>query len=136
MENILQLSRLEALQDENAFLPMDVANGIVEGSSSLLLQSHHHGGNGGAAQSHTTGRLNVKKVLEDFKKQSGKATSSSTNAPNYFSATMKPSRYPVKPSCSVCGYFSSYTCTKCKAKFCSIPCKEKHNDTRCMKYLA
>lgn len=38
----------------------------------------------------------------------------------------KPSKYPSKPRCVVCGYFSSVTCTKCTSKACGLKCLKGH----------
>ncbi|CAI2355468.1 unnamed protein product [Caenorhabditis sp. 36 PRJEB53466] len=54
----------------------------------------------------------------------------------YYLATASPSSKPARKFCAVCGSSSKYCCTRCGAKYCSIPCRDVHNDTRCMKWLA
>ncbi|GBB92149.1 hypothetical protein RclHR1_19700007 [Rhizophagus clarus] len=54
--------------------------------------------------------------------------------PTYLTAAAKPSRYPPRKFCSVCGFISAYACKKCGMKYCSLKCKETHEETRCMKY--
>lgn len=41
---------------------------------------------------------------------------------------------PPLKLCSVCSNKAAYTCTRCSARFCSIPCLTIHRDTRCLKY--
>lgn len=52
----------------------------------------------------------------------------------YDAIAAKPSIKPPRPFCSVCGYHAAYTCTRCYTRFCSIPCGNLHNETRCLKY--
>ncbi|CAG8627348.1 12230_t:CDS:2 [Funneliformis caledonium] len=54
--------------------------------------------------------------------------------PTYLTAGAKPSRFPPRKFCSVCGFISAYACKKCGMKYCSLRCKETHEETRCMKY--
>lgn len=46
----------------------------------------------------------------------------------------RPSSKPPRQFCSVCGYAAPYTCTRCAARFCSIPCGVVHDETRCLKF--
>uniref|UniRef100_A0A915P6M6 HIT-type domain-containing protein n=1 Tax=Meloidogyne floridensis TaxID=298350 RepID=A0A915P6M6_9BILA len=48
--------------------------------------------------------------------------------------TAPPSLLPPRKFCAVCGLKSCYTCVKCGAHFCSIPCRDTHVDTRCLKW--
>nr|CAB3268048.1 zinc finger HIT domain-containing protein 1-like [Phallusia mammillata] len=54
--------------------------------------------------------------------------------PNYFTASVPPSKFPARHFCSVCGFLSSYTCVSCGARYCSIKCLGTHQDTRCLKW--
>uniref|UniRef100_A0A8R1E125 HIT-type domain-containing protein n=1 Tax=Caenorhabditis japonica TaxID=281687 RepID=A0A8R1E125_CAEJA len=54
----------------------------------------------------------------------------------YQMATAPSSEKPARKFCAVCGFISKYCCTRCGAKYCSLPCRDIHNDTRCMKWLA
>ena len=119
-QSIVRLSRIEALQDENAFLPNDVVRNMLDTSS-----SNKEGVRG-------SGRVNVRRVLEE----SRKAVAKPSDGPTFVAATMAPSRLPGRKLCSVCGYAGPYTCVKCKTRYCSISCKGKHDDTRCLKFLA
>jgi len=61
---------------------------------------------------------------------------SKPQGPNYSMAEASESIYPRRNFCSVCGYFSYYTCVQCGSRFCSIKCQATHKDTRCLKYTA
>uniref|UniRef100_A0A914LGT5 HIT-type domain-containing protein n=1 Tax=Meloidogyne incognita TaxID=6306 RepID=A0A914LGT5_MELIC len=52
----------------------------------------------------------------------------------YTQITPPPSLLPPRKFCAVCGLKSCYTCVKCGAHFCSIPCRDTHVDTRCLKW--
>ncbi|CCD65124.1 HIT-type domain-containing protein [Caenorhabditis elegans] len=54
----------------------------------------------------------------------------------YQLSSAPPSEKPARKFCAVCGIISKYCCTRCGAKYCSLPCRDVHNDTRCMKWLA
>lgn len=56
--------------------------------------------------------------------------------PNYCSAVAPPSKFPSRHFCAVCGVFSSYTCTACGTRYCSVKCLGTHQDTRCLKWIA
>ncbi|CAI5451048.1 unnamed protein product [Caenorhabditis angaria] len=53
----------------------------------------------------------------------------------YTNSTAPPSYKPSRKFCAVCGFLSKYCCTRCGTKYCSLPCRDIHNDTRCMKWL-
>nr|CAD2154794.1 unnamed protein product [Meloidogyne enterolobii] len=52
----------------------------------------------------------------------------------YTQITAPSSLLPPRKFCAVCGLKSCYTCVKCGAHFCSIPCRDTHVDTRCLKW--
>lgn len=54
--------------------------------------------------------------------------------PDYFSASVLPSKTPARHFCAVCGVFSKYSCVSCGARYCSINCYGTHKDTRCLKW--
>ena len=56
--------------------------------------------------------------------------------PNYTNAVAKPSNFPNRHFCAVCGYFSKYTCVTCGTRYCCVNCLKTHKDTRCMKWTA
>ncbi|KAI8816068.1 uncharacterized protein EV422DRAFT_501687, partial [Fimicolochytrium jonesii] len=50
--------------------------------------------------------------------------------PTYLTVSAKPSVKPPRKFCSVCGYFSKYTCMRCGMQYCSITCRDAHTETR------
>lgn len=58
------------------------------------------------------------------------------DVPVYSTALVGPSQFPERRFCSVCGYFSKYTCVTCGTRYCSVNCLKTHKDTRCMKWTA
>eukprot|EP00667_Euglena_gracilis_P022390 EG_transcript_24892 len=73
----------------------------------------------------------LEEVLRD--ELSERAVAGETKLPWYATAAAGPSKLPPRRFCSVCGFRSPYTCTKCGARFCSVRCKGVHDDQRCMK---
>jgi len=57
-----------------------------------------------------------------------------TYPPNYKSQAIEKSSFPPIRFCSVCGFFSAYTCTQCGMRFCNQKCLATHKDTRCHKW--
>ena len=55
--------------------------------------------------------------------------------PNYLTAAAPPSKYPSRMLCQVCGYFGSYRCKKCGIPYCTIPCRDTHDETGCERRL-
>ncbi|PWN50714.1 hypothetical protein IE53DRAFT_368669 [Violaceomyces palustris] len=58
-----------------------------------------------------------------------------SSPPNYITASARPSRYPAKPICTICGYWGSITCGRCSEKYCGLKCGATHDETRCEKPL-
>ncbi|KAI8366862.1 zinc finger HIT domain-containing protein 1-like protein [Blakeslea trispora] len=52
----------------------------------------------------------------------------------YQTCAVKPSIYPPRKFCSVCGYQSDYICLRCGMKYCSTVCLSTHRETRCLKW--
>ncbi|KAL3991160.1 HIT zinc finger family protein [Acanthocheilonema viteae] len=52
----------------------------------------------------------------------------------YNAARAPPSCIPPRQFCAACGFFSKYTCIRCGVRYCSINCRDLHNDTRCLKW--
>ncbi|VDO07684.1 unnamed protein product [Brugia timori] len=48
----------------------------------------------------------------------------------YNAARAPPSCIPPRQFCAACGFFSKYTCLRCGVRYCSISCRDLHNDTR------
>ncbi|CCI42802.1 unnamed protein product [Albugo candida] len=57
-----------------------------------------------------------------------------SSAPNYLTAAAKPSTTPARHFCCICGYFASYSCTRCGSRFCRIKCGDQHKKTGCLKF--
>lgn len=76
-------------------------------------------------------RKNLQTLLDE---ELGTNGEKSNETRNYFTIVAKPSKYPAKKLCSVCGFFSSYTCQLCGTFYCSLKCLEIHKDTRCLKF--
>ncbi|KAM9960069.1 hypothetical protein ACTFIW_007302 [Dictyostelium discoideum] len=53
------------------------------------------------------------------------------HVPTYISVQSKPSIFPPRHFCSICGYIGAYTCKQCSSRYCSIKCFNYHNETRC-----
>ncbi|GAB5587313.1 hypothetical protein Unana1_02213 [Umbelopsis nana] len=54
--------------------------------------------------------------------------------PTYLTCNAAPSQCPSRQFCSVCSFQSSYKCSKCGMKYCSVKCLRTHEETRCMKW--
>jgi len=54
----------------------------------------------------------------------------------YLAAALPDSRLPPRRLCAVCGFPSSYSCSTCGTRYCSLRCLETHQDTRCLKWTA
>ncbi|KAL3080823.1 hypothetical protein niasHS_014928 [Heterodera schachtii] len=71
---------------------------------------------------------------EEETQQRRKEASPELLLPTYYEVASSPSKMPSRKFCAVCGLFAGYTCVRCSARFCSIPCKDMHLDTRCLKW--
>jgi len=54
----------------------------------------------------------------------------------YLAAALPDSNLPPRRLCAVCGFPSSYSCSTCGTRYCSLRCLETHQDTRCLKWTA
>jgi zinc finger HIT domain-containing protein 1 len=80
------------------------------------------------------GKLDIAKVFyQDFYDNPEDPTGH-MNFHNYLSVAAKPSKFPTRFFCSVCGYNSKYQCTRCGLRYCSMRCGETHKETRCIKF--
>ena len=52
----------------------------------------------------------------------------------FLSVHAGPSIYPPIKLCSVCLDLCKYKCVKCGKLYCSIPCREVHSETNCLKF--
>lgn len=91
------------------------------------------------------GKRNKKKLkAEPFKQRFKKnfavlleeEQANTSDEPGYVEATAKPSNFPNRKFCAVCGCPSNYTCVPCGAWYCSVKCLGTHQDTRCLKWTA
>lgn len=76
-------------------------------------------------------RKNFSQLLED-----DRSYYEETGEPCYSSAEAPESKFPERHFCAVCGFPSTYTCTSCGTRYCSIKCLGVHQDTRCLKWTA
>ncbi|CAI2381322.1 unnamed protein product [Moneuplotes crassus] len=75
------------------------------------------------------GKLNLPKIFyREFYEEDD------MNFPNYLSVVAKPSIYPQRFFCSVCGYHATYSCVRCGMRTCSLKCDETHKETKCIKF--
>jgi len=74
-------------------------------------------------------RKNFVQLLEEDKQMQ-------SDAPNYCSAQVGPSKKPNRHFCAVCGFPSNYTCTSCGTRYCCVRCYKTHQETRCLKWTA
>ncbi|KAI0249142.1 hypothetical protein BJV78DRAFT_718027 [Lactifluus subvellereus] len=54
-----------------------------------------------------------------------------SSIPTYLTAAAAPPKEPIRPLCSVCGYWGKYKCKKCAMPFCGLDCRSVHDETRC-----
>ncbi|TNV73177.1 hypothetical protein FGO68_gene16838 [Halteria grandinella] len=79
------------------------------------------------------GKLDIAKIFyQEF--YEGNSEENSMNFHNYLSVAARPSKFPVRFFCSVCGYNSKYQCTRCGLRYCTMRCGETHRETRCIKF--
>lgn len=74
--------------------------------------------------------VNSRRVLGSKKTLANVFDDDTAAAEQYFALAAKPSRYPVRPRCNVCGFFASTRCMRCGAPNCSLRCTRVHAD-RC-----
>lgn len=72
------------------------------------------------------------KLLEDSGIESAPA-----GVPTYLTAAVGPgSTCAARKFCTVCGFESPYTCSRCGSRFCSKRCYVVHTETRCLKFIS
>ncbi|KAI9314388.1 hypothetical protein BX666DRAFT_447697 [Dichotomocladium elegans] len=76
-------------------------------------------------------KTNLNVLIED-----ARLDSLPPNVPSYLTCAAKPSQYPARHFCTVCGFQSNYKCTRCGMKYCSVSCLGTHLETRCLKWTA
>lgn len=54
----------------------------------------------------------------------------------YARAVSRPSKRPSRTFCEICGYWGTYRCGKCGARYCGLECGGVHQETRCQKFYA
>lgn len=53
---------------------------------------------------------------------------------SYLDACAEDTSYPPRHFCAVCGFEAVYVCMQCGSRYCSLPCKAIHAETRCVKW--
>lgn len=151
-----RLRRLDALENDNyaAELEAEALAGDDEYDPEANSDEELKVGGGGASKKRSAKRLRrgaaaraakpvkkgSKKGIERWNKSFAQALEEEdvTERPEgmvrYDEIEARPSVKPPRPFCSVCGFHAAYTCTRCFVRFCSVPCGNLHNDTRCLKY--
>ena len=77
-------------------------------------------------------KLGERKTLEQMIMEDG--LSKASDQPNYLTMRVKPSKYPPRQFCCICGFFSKYTCIRCGERSCCKKCFTVHKDVRCLKF--
>ena len=77
---------------------------------------------------------NVRRVLQSKKNLGIVLEEAHHDADVYRNATSTPFLYPKRVYCTVCGYWGKYNCNKCGSKYCSIACRDAHEETRCVRF--
>lgn len=140
------IARLDALESDNVAMDlMDVdddeeASLEDEEHENLVYQRRHaKGGKRETRQARALEKLATAKKTRSFLDllQEANLEALPSHVPTYLRAAVgPPSSSARRQFCSVCGYFSNYTCTICGARFCCIRCQKVHTDTRCQKFVA
>lgn len=71
--------------------------------------------------------FNLKKLIKEEDLENKKF-------PNFCNVKVKPSDYPGRKFCSVCGNFSKYCCPRCGERYCNMKCFIIHKDIKCLKF--
>lgn len=74
--------------------------------------------------------VNSRRILGSKKTIANVFDDDLNGAESYMALAAKPSIYPAKKLCGVCGYLAKITCMRCGAKHCSLQCDKLHSD-RC-----
>ena len=53
---------------------------------------------------------------------------------NHLSIATRPSIYPRRHFCSVCGCLGALACPRCGSRYCSSACCETHKESMCLKF--
>ncbi|VDD80979.1 unnamed protein product [Mesocestoides corti] len=81
------------------------------------------------------GRAKFRKTFELLLDEEYQNTKGGQVGASYFTAAVPDSRFPPRKFCSVCGFPGLYVCVVCGTRYCSIKCRDVHNDTRCLKWV-
>lgn len=136
-DNYAQQREAEMLQGEDEYRPglnSDEEIAVKKRKSKKRRVRRSRAGNGNAV-SEVTGiaRFN-KSVATVLEEEDGMQLPPGMVALS--SIVARPSRSAERRFCSICGYQSKYTCLTCAARYCSIPCDQVHQETRCLKFMA
>lgn len=81
------------------------------------------------------GKLDLQRVFDpEYYHVPDEFADSKLQFSTYLSVTAQPSKQAGRFFCSVCGYWSKYSCTRCGLRYCSLKCQDVHKETRCIKF--
>ncbi|XP_075493152.1 SWR1 complex subunit 6 [Primulina tabacum] len=135
------LARLEALENDNAGLETVQVDDDDEASLDDDDQAYQKKQNKSMKRKTRQAKAleNAKKAPRTFLELLHEANLESlpSHVPTYLRAAVgPPSSSARRHFCTVCGFSANYTCVQCGMRFCSIRCRNIHNDTRCLKFVA
>lgn len=52
----------------------------------------------------------------------------------YVRTAARPSKRPQRRFCEMCGYWGTYRCSNCAARYCGLQCRETHMQLRCNRF--
>ncbi|XP_057955975.1 SWR1 complex subunit 6 [Malania oleifera] len=136
------LARLEALENDNGAMELievnDDDDASLDDDDQVYMQKRQSKG--------TKRKTRQAKALENAKKaprtflellHEANLESLPPHVPSYLRAAVgPPSSTSRRQFCTVCGFTANYTCVRCGVRFCSRRCRNIHNDTRCLKFVA
>ncbi len=103
--------------------------GFGKGRAKTRDRESNKGGGGGGASAKTMRTFN--QLLE-----ANALDEAPVGIPTYTTiAAGPPSSGAPRKFCSVCGFPSPYTCSRCGMRFCCRKCNQIHSETRCLKML-
>ena len=116
----------------------------LDGAMTKIVAKKKKGGKGGGGARATRGAADSSgkalsaKTLRTFNQllEANALDQAPVGIPTYTSiAAGPPSSGAPRKFCSVCGFPSPYTCSRCGMRFCCRKCNQIHTETRCLKML-
>ncbi|PRT53562.1 SWR1 complex subunit vps71 [Wickerhamiella sorbophila] len=77
--------------------------------------------------------VNSRRILASRRTLANHLDDDQSATQKFLSMAARPSPYPSRPKCSICGYFSNAVCIRCGARYCSLACMNVHTETRCQR---